>query len=56
MLGATVLSLAGVGPGGVTPALVPLVVGLLSAFVAYGCWRLAPQRGSSETRQRQPTS
>jgi uncharacterized membrane protein YphA (DoxX/SURF4 family) len=44
MIGATVLTLAG---GEVAPALIPLVVGLLSAFVAYGRWRLAPHRGSS---------
>src|SRR5216117_2956905 len=42
MIGATVLTLAG---GDVAPALIPLVVGLLSAFVAYGRWRLAPHRG-----------
>src|SRR5829696_6709028 len=46
MAGATALTLAGVVPGGgLGPALVPLVVGLLSAFVAYGRWRLAPQSG-----------
>jgi DoxX-like family len=44
MIGATALTLAG---GDVVPALMPLVVGLLSAFVAYGRWRLAPHRGSS---------
>ena len=44
MIGATVLTLAGVVPGGVAAALIPLVVGLLSAFVAYGRWRLAPHR------------
>jgi hypothetical protein len=40
MIGATVLTLAGVVPGGggVAPALIPLVVGLLSAFVVYGRW------------------
>jgi len=44
MAGATVLALAGVVPGGgLAPVLIPLVVGLLSAFVAYGRWRLAPQ-------------
>ena len=37
MVGATVITLAG---GDVAPALIPLVVGLLSAFVAYGRWRL----------------
>jgi DoxX-like family len=41
MTGATVLTLAGVVPGGVALALIPMVVGLLSAFVAYGRWRLA---------------
>jgi hypothetical protein len=35
MIGATVLTLLG---GGVTLALIPLVVGLLSAFIAYGRW------------------
>jgi uncharacterized membrane protein YphA (DoxX/SURF4 family) len=35
MIGATVLTLAG---GEVVLALIPLVVGLLSAFVAYGRW------------------
>jgi uncharacterized membrane protein YphA (DoxX/SURF4 family) len=35
MIGATVLTLAG-GDGAL--ALIPLVVGLLSAFVAYGSW------------------
>ncbi len=42
MIGATVLTLAG---GDVAMALIPLVVGLLSAFVAYGRWRLVPHRG-----------
>ena len=37
MIGATVITLAG---GDVAPALIPLLVGLLSAFVAYGRWRL----------------
>ena len=46
MIGATVLALAGVVPGGgVAAALIPLAVGLLSAFVAYGSWRLTPHRG-----------
>ncbi len=45
MVGATALTLA--GGGGVTAALVPLVVGLLSAFVAYGRWWLTPRRGSA---------
>jgi hypothetical protein len=37
MIGATVLTAAG---SGIVPALFPLVVGLLLAFVAYGRWRL----------------
>ena len=56
MIGATVLTLAGFVPGGVALALIPLVVGLLSAFVAYGRWRLAPLRGSSAPSERQPAS
>ena len=47
MIGATVLTLVD-GHGAL--ALIPLVVGLLSAFVAYGRWRLAPHRGSSHPR------
>ena len=39
MIGATVISVASVG---VAMALIPLVVGLLAAFVAYGRWRPAP--------------
>jgi uncharacterized membrane protein YphA (DoxX/SURF4 family) len=42
MIGATVLGLMA---GDVTMALIPLAVGLLAAFVAYGRWRLAPHRG-----------
>jgi len=44
MIGATVVTLAG---GAVAPALIPLAVGLLSAFVAYGRRRHAPIRRSS---------
>jgi uncharacterized membrane protein YphA (DoxX/SURF4 family) len=43
MIGATVYSWAA---GDVASAVIPLVVGLLCAFVAYGRWRLAPHRGS----------
>jgi DoxX-like protein len=39
MIGATVFTLAG---GNVALALIPAAVGLLSGFVAYGRWRLAP--------------
>jgi uncharacterized membrane protein YphA (DoxX/SURF4 family) len=42
MIGATVVTLM---TAGVAMAVLPLVVGLLCAFVAYGRWRLAPQRG-----------
>lgn len=41
MIGATVLT-AKVSMAG---AVMPLVVGLLAAFVSYGRWRLAPLRG-----------
>jgi DoxX-like family len=41
MIGATALTFAADGLG---PAVVPFVVGLLLAFVAYGRWRLAPHR------------
>jgi uncharacterized membrane protein YphA (DoxX/SURF4 family) len=47
MIGATVLTLAG---GEVALALIPLVVGLLLAFVAYGHWRLTPDRGPTSFR------
>ena len=43
MIGATALTLA---TAGITMALIPLVVGILAAFVAYGRWRPAP-RGQS---------
>ena len=46
MIGATVINLMG---GGVVPALISFVVGLLAAFIAYGRWRLAPHRGSSQS-------
>jgi hypothetical protein len=36
--------------GDVALALIPLVVGLLSAFVAYGRWRPMPHRGSTGSR------
>lgn len=39
MIGATVVTLIG---GSIATALIPLVVGLLLALVAYGRWRLAP--------------
>ena len=42
MIAATVYTFAA---GDVASALIPLVVGLLCAFVAYGRWWLTPQRG-----------
>jgi uncharacterized membrane protein YphA (DoxX/SURF4 family) len=51
MTGATVITLSG---GAVAPALIPLAVGLLSVFVAYGRWRLAPFRGSSRQGSGRP--
>lgn len=41
MIGAVVLTLM---TGDIVMALIPLVVGILGAFVAYGRWRLAPHR------------
>jgi hypothetical protein len=43
MTGATVITLVG---GDVAPALVPFMVGLLAAVVAYGRWRPAPRSAS----------
>jgi hypothetical protein len=51
MIGATVFTLA---YGEVAPALIPLVVGLLLAFVAYGRWRLTPHRGPTGSRHADP--
>ncbi len=45
MIGATVVTLLEKDPA---VALMPLVVGVLAAFVAYGRWRLAPQPGRAE--------
>jgi uncharacterized membrane protein YphA (DoxX/SURF4 family) len=53
MIGATVLTLAG---GEVPPALIPLMVGLLLAFVAYARWWLVPHHGSSQTPVLPPAS
>jgi hypothetical protein len=44
MVGATVLTVA---IGGGAQALIPLVVGVLAAFVAYGRWRRVPHRARS---------
>jgi DoxX-like family len=50
MIGATALTLASAG---IAMALIPLVVGLLLLFVAYGRWHLAPfasQTGQADSR------
>jgi hypothetical protein len=52
MVGATAITLMA-GPAAM--ALVPLVVGLLAAFVAYGRWRLAPLAGKSHPSAFQAT-
>jgi hypothetical protein len=52
MIGATAITL---WSGEVVSALIPLVVGLLAAFVAYGRWRLAPHRGASRPSTLQAT-
>ena len=46
MIGATTLTAIGMGGPGVPPiaALIPLVVGLLAAFVAYGRYQSTPHR------------
>jgi|SRR5882724_7598228 len=45
MIGATVLTMIG---DGVRLAVIPLVTGLLTVFVAYGRWRLAPLKDRTE--------
>jgi hypothetical protein len=52
MTGAVTITLLGGGGAG---ALVPLAVGLLSAFVAYGRLRLAPRVARSPSRPLRPT-
>ena len=47
MIGATVTTLAG---GAAAGALVPAIVGVLAATVAYGRWRVAPVRASRGIR------
>ena len=49
MIGATALTMAA---DGFAAAIVPLVVGLLAAFVAYGRWRLAPHPARREMIRR----
>lgn len=49
MIGATALTMAA---DGIAAGVVPLVVGLLAAFVAYGRWRLAPHPARREMIRR----
>ena len=49
MIGAVALTVAA---DGVAAGVVPLVTGLLSAFVAYGRWRLAPHPARREMIRR----
>ena len=51
MVGAVTITLVG---GGGAAALIPLVVGLLAAFVVYGRWRPAPHRGAGRLAVLQP--
>jgi hypothetical protein len=51
MIGAVVITIMGVS---LPMAIVPLVVGLLAAFIAYGRWRLAPVYGSRAEMGRVP--
>jgi uncharacterized membrane protein YphA (DoxX/SURF4 family) len=53
MIGATVITLA---TADAVLAVIPLVVGLLAAFVAYGRWRVVPLRGAPRQSALQPTS
>jgi len=53
-LGATGLTAAGVDGADPVTALFPLTAALLSAFVAYGRWRLAPLGGTTRPAVAQP--
>jgi hypothetical protein len=53
MTGATVVTLATVG---MAPALMPLIVGVLAATVAYGRWARLPYRTLSRASVLQPAS
>lgn len=54
MIGATVLTLMGVGGADPVLALFPLIVGVLTAFVAYGRSQVRPHRqGSRQARTAQ---
>jgi len=53
MTGATVITVIG---GSVAGASVPLIVGLLAVFVAYGRWRLAPSPTTGKRIHSRPLS
>ncbi len=50
MIGAVVITVMTMG---VLPAIFPLVLGLLAAFVAYGRWKLAPLGTSAHEPERE---
>jgi hypothetical protein len=52
-IGATVYQLAAGQP---ESAVFAVVLGLITAFVGYGRWRLAPHRGASRRAGLQPVS
>src|SRR5215213_5346938 len=54
MIGATSLTVAGVGGADPSGAVFPLVAGLLAAFVAYGRMRSAPRRQLAPESPLQP--
>jgi DoxX-like family len=54
MIGATVVNVGNVAAGGIAPALITPILGLLSAFVAYGRWRWAAHPASGPSAL-QPT-
>lgn len=49
MVGATIITIMTMGA---VLALFPLVIGILTAFVAYGRWRLAPMTARTSERER----
>jgi len=53
MAGAVAINL---GMGDPVAASMPLVIGLLAAFVAYGRWRIAPHRLAPQRSVLQPTA
>jgi uncharacterized membrane protein YphA (DoxX/SURF4 family) len=53
MIGAVALTVPTMG---FVMAILPLVVGIFTAFVAYGRWRIAPLRGSTRRPGLQPAS